>query len=86
MDDKQIVTVDGTKYVVTEPASGEIYESTVMGVSEAIRTLNGKGYKLNGDPKKLYEIEWMLDGDLDSDDFSKWVKDWQTADAAFELN
>ncbi|MCH5461474.1 hypothetical protein HC026_02130 [Lactobacillus sp. LC28-10] len=84
--DQQIVTVDGIQYVITEPATGEIFESTVMGVSETIKTLNGKGYQLNGDQKKLYEIEWLLDGDLNSDDFTKWVKDWHTADAALELD
>lgn len=84
--DKRTVIVDGIKYVVTEPATDKIYESTVMGVSETIKTLNGKGYRLNGSPDKLYEIEWLLDGDLNSDDFSKWVKDWHTADAAFELD
>lgn len=84
--EKQIVTVDGTQYVITEPATGEIFQSTVMGVSETIKTLNGKGYQLNGDPNKHYEIEWLLDGDLDSDDFTKWVKDWHTADAALELD
>lgn len=83
---KQIVTVDGIKYVVTEPATDEVNESTVMGLTDTVKTVSGKGYKLNGDPDDLYEIEWQLDGDLDSDDASDWVKDWDTADAAYELD
>lgn len=83
---KQIVTVQGVKYVVTQPAKAEIIESTVMGVSETIKTVRGKGYKLNDDPSKLYEIEWMVDGDVSSKDVADWVEDWATADAAFELD
>ncbi|GAX01348.1 hypothetical protein [Secundilactobacillus silagei] len=83
---KSIVSVDGVKYVVTQPATDEIFESTVMGVSETIKTVHGKGYKLDGDPNKLYEIQWMVDGDLDSKSVSDWVQDWDTADAVFELD
>ncbi|GAX02492.1 hypothetical protein IWT140_00089 [Secundilactobacillus pentosiphilus] len=83
---KQIVTVDGVKYVVTQPAKAEIIESTVMGVSETIKTVRGEGYKLDDDPSKLYEIEWMVDGDVSSKDVADWVEDWTTADAAFLLD
>ncbi|GAX04049.1 hypothetical protein IWT140_01686 [Secundilactobacillus pentosiphilus] len=83
---KQVVTVDGVKYVVTEPANDEISESEVAGVNGTVKTVSGKGYRLNSNPDDLFEIEWVLDNYSDGKDADEWVKDWDTADAVYELD
>lgn len=86
MATQQTVRVEGTDYVIVTAPTEHINQFTVMGVADTVDVVRGSGYKVDGDPEKLYEIVWMIDGDPEHDDFEQWVKNWDEADAVFPLD
>lgn len=74
-----MITVNGKKFEIVEPANDEVETTMVDG--NTIEYVSGVAKDEKGN---RYEIDWYLDVDVDKlpEDASDWVSDWDTADEA----